>query len=193
MNYNPPPPPPGKSPNDFLSLAFYYHEDGNLELSAFYIKKAAAADAHPLALHLLGLLRRHGWGIAHSPRKAFSSSSAPSRVSATQSESLSRSSVVTISILPLPLFEIGVCFQQGWGIAKSIPAAFYFYKAAAALGDPDACYELGYLILHRVNRERAFGGGKREAARWLRKAHEAGRAVVGESWIFKRKWGGSDP
>ncbi|KAI8609232.1 hypothetical protein BC830DRAFT_1071157 [Chytriomyces sp. MP71] len=101
-------------------------------------------------------------------------------------------------ILSLPLFEIAVCFHQGWGIPKSIPAAIHFYKTAAGLGDPDAMYELGFLLLRGYHAkswyERHHPEGikeKMEAASWLRSAHGKGHTVVGESWIFQAKWGGT--
>ncbi|KAJ3237636.1 ribosomal 40S subunit protein S1B [Chytriomyces hyalinus] len=285
-NIIPPPPPPKVDPQD-LNLAIHYHQVGDLQLSAFYLKKAASDETgNPLTIYLLGLIRRHGWGIAEDKKQAFldllmacermlitiptlydlkrsggifghteklsfispgpskykllSPLSAESMISVASSNLMSlgclsvnsvapgvqsrfsgckrpsKSGRITsygdllkeefgfdeaMAILPLPLFEIAVCFHHGWGIPKSIPAAIYFYTAAAALGDPDAMYELGFLYLKKAQSSR-WGGSKKgkkgggkdsermEAAKWLRAAHLAGRPVVGESWIFKTKWGG---
>ncbi|KAJ3243755.1 ribosomal 40S subunit protein S1B [Chytriomyces hyalinus] len=285
-NIIPPPPPPKVDPQD-LNLALHYHQAGDLQLSAYYLKKAASDETgNPLTLYLLGLMRRHGWGIAEDKKQAFldllmacermlvtiptlydlkrnggifghgeklsfmshgpskykllSPLSAESIISVASSNVMSlgclsmnsvapgaqsrfsackrpsKSGRITsygdllkdefgfdeaMAILPLPLFEIAVCFHHGWGIPKSIPAAIYFYTAAAALGDPDAMYELGFLYLKKAqssrwggSRKGKKGGGRdperMEAAKWLRAAHLAGRSVVGESWIFKAKWGG---
>ncbi|KAI9347291.1 hypothetical protein BDR26DRAFT_854979 [Obelidium mucronatum] len=206
---------------------------------------------NPLALYLLALTRRHGWGLALDKHKAFLELTlcveklilmipglvqiklqqgeevaesvllvqAPSRdasdsnlqmnhrnssLSLWKQRRLSRASngvssafslfSVTSShqevlslddamnMLPLPLFEIAVSLMQGWGVPKSIPAAMYFYKVAATLGDVDAMFDLGYLNLKL--------GNKMEAAVWLRDAVAGGRELTGETWIFKRKWGG---
>lgn len=95
---------------------------------------------------------------------------------------------VALALLPLPLYEIGICFQQGWGCAKTPSAALYYFSAAAHLGDADAMYECGFAYLNS-------GGGrsaKMRAAEYLRGADKGGKRVVGESWIFKRKWGGEE-
>ncbi|KAI9337612.1 hypothetical protein DFJ73DRAFT_591053 [Zopfochytrium polystomum] len=99
---------------------------------------------------------------------------------------------MAVALLPLPLFEIGVCFQQGWGCAKSPAAATYYFAAAANLGDADAMYEAGYNYLNLAGPGERGRQNKRIAAQYLRAADKAGKKVVGESWIWKRKWGGEE-
>ncbi|KAI8829804.1 hypothetical protein BJ741DRAFT_621928 [Chytriomyces cf. hyalinus JEL632] len=261
-DFKAPDPPEGKDPSDFLSLALHYHENEKYDLSAYYLHKAAEDEnGHPLGLYLLGLVRRHGWGIREDQNQAFLdilsscertlltipalydlkqeqmrqeqlrqsriavtstgtpnlgismlSSFAPSAVSIRQHSVLGFSSYGSLLkgeygydeamwILPLPLFEIAVSFHQGWGIPKSLPAAIYFYKAAAALGDVDSMYELGLIHMKRYHDKswfKTFVRGeldpdKLEAGRWFRSAHSMGKKVVGESWMFKQKWGGTEP
>jgi TPR repeat protein len=104
---------------------------------------------------------------------------------------------------------------------RSLPAAVYYFGIAARLGDVDAMYELGkskkknqkkmhflslltfsgpldlgYAYLNetryrKMDRQRVEGS-KFLAAQWLRAADKGGKRVVGESWIWKAKWGGPD-
>ncbi|KAJ3402289.1 hypothetical protein HDV05_008624 [Chytridiales sp. JEL 0842] len=103
-------------------------------------------------------------------------------------ESLPEDLGVALSLLPLPLYEIAVCFQQGWGVGRSLPAAAYYFDMAAKLGDPDAMYELGYCYLNGSGVPKDKG----RAANWLRQADALGKRVIGESWIHKEKWGGHE-
>ncbi|ORY23330.1 hypothetical protein BCR33DRAFT_796540 [Rhizoclosmatium globosum] len=225
----PPPLPPNLAHEDALSIAIHYHETGQLPLSAFYLKKASAVlpdeSINPLALYLLALSRRHGWGLVEDKHKAFlelvlcaektilmvpallnqrlcvendsvsifsggMGSLAPKSIfdAFSMFSNISGREIQlddAMNILPLPLFEIAVSLFQGWGVPKSRPAAMFFYRAAAILGDVDAMYELGCLNLKL--------GLKAEAAFWLREAVNGGRRLTGETWIFKKKWGGDQP
>jgi TPR repeat protein len=105
---------------------------------------------------------------------------------ATFAELLPEDMGVALSLLPLPLYEIAVCFQQGWGVGRSLPASAYYFDMAAKLGDPDAMYEMGYCYLNGTGVHK----DKAKAAYWLRNADVGGKRVIGESWIFKEKWGG---
>ncbi|KAJ3299641.1 hypothetical protein HDU76_006254 [Blyttiomyces sp. JEL0837] len=98
---------------------------------------------------------------------------------------------MAISLLPLPLYEIAVCFQQGWGVSKNPGNAVYYLTIASRLGDADAMYELGYCYLNGNGiAEKDVKANKMEAAKYLRAADEHGKKVVGESWVWKKKWGG---
>ncbi|KAI8806533.1 hypothetical protein BJ742DRAFT_679950 [Cladochytrium replicatum] len=92
------------------------------------------------------------------------------------------------AIVPLPIYEVGMSFRHGWGVPVCEDAAAYYLTVAANLGDADACTELGYCYLHGrsgVPKSRLL------AAKYLREAEKAGVKLVGESWIHKRKWGGT--
>ncbi|KNC99666.1 uncharacterized protein SPPG_05047 [Spizellomyces punctatus DAOM BR117] len=93
--------------------------------------------------------------------------------------------VVARSFLPLPLYEVGVCYHQGWGVPKSKSTALYYFQLAAQLGDADAQAEVGYLYLRGGN---GVKRDKKRAARWLREAVKGGKRIVGEQWIWKEKW-----
>ncbi|KAJ3357810.1 hypothetical protein HDU83_002938 [Entophlyctis luteolus] len=228
-----PAPPEFIPTDDFVALAIHYHEIGQLEVSAYYLQKCVSTDENPLAIYLLALARRHGWGMSENKPKdaafldllvscekllvmvpplleaksmeeqnAVSQNSLRVSVAshnivkqlrkvnnASESlNSLARMWKFSCSFGGLSCISgvsklMAVCFEQGWGIPKSAPAAQYFYKVSAVLGDVDAQYSLGYLFLKY--------GKKMEAAKWLRKAEAGGKPLPGESWVHKRKWGGT--
>lgn len=86
--------------------------------------------------------------------------------------------------LIMAIYELGVSFQQGWGVSRSRETAFYYFQIAAQLGDPDAqnevahCYYTGQGVKKDVHR----------AAQYYRKAAAQGRGIMGNSWIFKSKY-----
>ncbi|KAJ3056616.1 hypothetical protein HK097_005540 [Rhizophlyctis rosea] len=88
------------------------------------------------------------------------------------------------TFLPLPVYELGMSYSQGWGVPRSKPYALYYFQLAAQLGDPDAQAEIGYAYLRGDGVKR----NKYRAARWLREAEKQGKKFVGESWIWKRKY-----
>ncbi|KAI8842539.1 hypothetical protein BC829DRAFT_435455 [Chytridium lagenaria] len=237
-----PSPPSHIHKEDHLSLAIYYHEREELDISAIYLEKSAE-EKNPLGLYLRALTLRHGWGVPENKELAFrhllesaesslmtipevserrkqkaeagGNSKAESPLPSSASSTISRTrpadlrslrSYATVAsllpedtstataLLPLPLFEIGMCFRQGWGVLKSYPAAVYYFGIAARLGDPDAMYELGYSYLNKTPGVGASSDDefKMLAAQWLREADKTGKKVVGESWIWKKKWGGSE-
>ncbi|KAJ3218182.1 hypothetical protein HDU67_006444 [Dinochytrium kinnereticum] len=238
-----PAPPQHIHADDHLTLAIFYHEREDLEISAIYLEKSAN-EGHPLGLYLRALTLRHGWGVPENKELAFrcllesaesslmtipeiadrrklKAESGPSSPFDTSDPSAKRSSTKTrpadlrslrsyatvasllpedihtaTALLPLPLFEIGMCFRQGWGVLKSYPAAVYYFGIAARLGDPDAMYELGYCYLNHtpgvtLNASEKMSN-RQLAAMWLREADKTGKKVIGESWIWKKKWGGEE-
>jgi TPR repeat protein len=55
--------------------------------------------------------------------------------------------------IPLAMYEVGMSFQQGWGVEKDKAKAAYYFDLAAKLGDSDAqvalaeCY-LRFFLIH---------------------------------------------
>ncbi|KAJ3094790.1 hypothetical protein HDU97_007604 [Phlyctochytrium planicorne] len=238
-----PNPPSHIHADDKLSLAIYYHEREELDISAIYLEQSAM-ERNPLGLYLRGLTLRHGWGVPEDKEAAFrsllesaesclmtipevaerrkkraesSSASSPFdspystldkksktrpadlrslRSYATVASLLPEDIHTATALLPLPLFELGMCFRQGWGVLKSYPAAVYYFGIAARLGDPDAMYELGYCYLNGTPGTASSAADKSNnkvlAAMWLREADKHDKKVVGESWIWKKKWGGNE-
>lgn len=86
--------------------------------------------------------------------------------------------------LVMALYEIGMSFLKGWGVAKDKVVAFHYFKLAADLGDPDSQNETAQCFLDGVGVEKnAF-----EAARYYRLASDQGASQLGNSWIWKPKY-----
>lgn len=84
----------------------------------------------------------------------------------------------------MAIYELGVSFQQGWGVTKNKETAFYYFEIAANLGDLDAMNELAFCYVH--------GHGVKKniykAAKYYRIAARQGQEQVGNSWIWKQKY-----
>jgi TPR repeat protein len=52
--------------------------------------------------------------------------------------------------IPLAMYEVGMSFQQGWGVKKDKVKAAYYFDLAAKLGDPDAQVALGECFLRYI-------------------------------------------
>ncbi|KAG0286790.1 hypothetical protein BGZ96_009176 [Linnemannia gamsii] len=86
--------------------------------------------------------------------------------------------------LVMPLYELGMSFLKGWGVAKDKVIAFHYFKLAADLGDPESQNETAQCFLEGVGVEKnAF-----EAARYYRLASDQGASQLGNSWIWKPKY-----
>ncbi|KAG0052695.1 hypothetical protein BGZ83_002214 [Gryganskiella cystojenkinii] len=86
--------------------------------------------------------------------------------------------------LVLALYELGMSFLKGWGVAKDKVIAFNYFKLAADLGDPDSQNETAQCFLDGIGTEK----NNFEAARYFRMASAQGASQLGNSWIFKPKY-----
>ena len=69
-------------------------------------------------------------------------------------------------------FRAALCYEFGWGTAKSYPKAVQFYRAAAFKNHPGAATRLGMACLR--NDMGLFGRDKyREGIKWLKRAQES--------------------
>jgi TPR repeat protein len=84
----------------------------------------------------------------------------------------------------MAIYELGVSFQQGWGVNKNKETAFYYFEIAANLGDLDAMNDIAFCYTH--------GHGVKKnifkAAQYYRMASRQGQGQVGNSWIWKDKY-----
>ncbi|KAF9130757.1 hypothetical protein BGX30_013377 [Mortierella sp. GBA39] len=86
--------------------------------------------------------------------------------------------------LVMALYELGMSFLKGWGVAKDKVVAFHYFKLAADLGDPDSQNETAQCFMEGVGVEKnGF-----EAARYYRLASDQGASQLGNSWIWKPKY-----
>ncbi|CAG8460031.1 6145_t:CDS:2 [Racocetra fulgida] len=86
--------------------------------------------------------------------------------------------------LVLAIYELGICFRHGWGVPKNKKTAAYYFEIAANLGDPDAQNELGFCF------ERGEGVKRdlKKSAKYFRMAASQGAGILGNSWIYKKKY-----
>ncbi|TPX35670.1 hypothetical protein SmJEL517_g01921 [Synchytrium microbalum] len=206
---------------DALQLGIYYHEQEDYAVALRYYSSAAGGpgctseSSNPIAMYLLGVCLRHGWGCQEDKETSFAwlalaaaycclyptsmvihSTSLLEQLKASTSlltysrNPLNSSTRQTLSevvrnVLPLPIYELGISLQNGWGISRSKPIATYLFRLAAYLGDADSAVQYGYCLM--------TGDGiikdKMEAAKWFRHAERAGLKLVGETWMYKQKWG----
>lgn len=64
------PVPENVNPEDPLAVGIFYHELGQLELSAYYFS-ISAARGDPTGLFLYAISLRHGWGMKQNEEDAF--------------------------------------------------------------------------------------------------------------------------
>ena len=111
-----------------------------------------------------------------------SASDSPARTMGPDTKS--RTKTLITSELIMAIFELAICFKQGWGVKKSKQTAAYYLNLAAQLGDVDAQMEIGecYLRGEGVKRD------KKMAAKWFRQAEKNGARMVSMQWIWKPKY-----
>ncbi|CAG8512058.1 6626_t:CDS:2 [Dentiscutata heterogama] len=167
--------------DEFIQKAIQYHEANELEKATYYFKLAAEKDS-PLGLFLYGIALRHGWGCNPNPKlavrylqKAAESAVTDLHTSMSANPSFARHELV------LAIYELGICFRHGWGVPKNKQTAVYYFEISANLGDPDAQNELGSCL------ERGEGDMKK-AAKYYRMAAAQGAGILGNSWIYKKKY-----
>ncbi|CAO3696813.1 unnamed protein product [Umbelopsis ramanniana] len=170
--------------DEFLQLGLACHENGKLEKATHYWRMAAERD-HPLGLFFYGIALRHGWGCKPNPTMAvrYLQRAAECAVYDLQT-GIAQSTLVAKQELVLAIYELGVCFQHGWGVPKNIATAAYYFEIASNLGDPDAQNDLGFCYSHGQ-------GVKKDnfkAAKYYRMADRQGNGIVGNSWIWKSKY-----
>ncbi|KAF3909027.1 hypothetical protein ABW21_db0200440 [Orbilia brochopaga] len=146
---------------------------------------------NPLSQVLYGLALRHGWGCQPDSAAAIYYLQAAAANSASIEQEALRAGMkkggAAKGELVLAIFELGNCFRHGWGTEKDPVAAFNYYLTAANLGDTDAMNETAWCYLN------GYGLKKKDkylAAKYYRLAEEHGNKTVGNSWIYKDKYGG---
>ncbi|GJN92423.1 hypothetical protein Rhopal_005453-T1 [Rhodotorula paludigena] len=183
------------TPDDYLQLGIDLHEAGELERAAWCFEQSARRNGGCGAGMLMyGLTLRHGWGCQVNAPLGFRylQMAAESVVEdldrvvfggRTLSEAEANTKAAK-SELVLALHEIGASYRFGWGVDKSKPMAFSYFKLAADLGDVDAQQDLAF----------CFANGKgckkdvKQAAHYYRLAIEQGASDFGLSWVFKEKY-----
>jgi TPR repeat protein len=173
------------TPDDHVNLGIEQHEKNMLPQSTHHFRKAAEA-GDPVGCLLYGLSLRHGWGCRKDVDKSliFLEQAAKGASEAVQA-TMQRSAGKNLSAeLAVAMFEVGMSYHNGWGVATDKKRAIEYFELASAWGDADAMVVLGDLYL----RGEGCKKDKRKAAQILRAAEAKGRRDVGNSWIYKTKY-----
>lgn len=200
----PPIPVETVDPTDPLAIAIFYHEINRLDIAAYYFSVSAARGhpmglvMYAIALrHGWGLAQSETEAVRLLQRAAdmalldmdivnnkYSRGSLQSTLSGPNSspplsslagmDTRQRTKTLITNELVMAIFELAICFKQGWGVKKSKSTAAYYLNLAAQLGDVDAMMEMGecYLRGEGVKRD------KKMAAKWFRQAEKNGARMV---------------
>ncbi|KAF9931974.1 hypothetical protein FBU30_009153 [Linnemannia zychae] len=171
---------------DYVRQGIEYHEVGDI-IKATHFFRTAAEMGDPVGMLMYGLSVRHGWGCASNRQLAFQylQKSAEHAVGDLKSRD-SFASTAAKGELVLAIYELGICFRHGWGVDKNKKTAAYYFEIAANLGDPDAQNDLAWCYYHGVGVKKDMY----KAAKYYRLAAAQGLEMVGNSWIWKDKYGG---
>ncbi|KAK9701819.1 hypothetical protein K7432_011547 [Basidiobolus ranarum] len=171
--------------DQYIQKAIQSHESSELEKAAHFFR-LAACQGSPIALFLYGISLRHGWGCKANPIAAFQCLQKAAECAVFDLSHITQNSNLCVAKeeLVLAIYELGVSFQNGWGVMKNKMTAAYYFEIAANLGDPDAQNDLAFCYMHGhgVKKDRF------KAAKYYRMAHAQGMELVGNSWIFKEKY-----
>jgi len=181
-----------KTGDDDIQAAIRLHESGDLTQSTKMFGRLADPEGANNALSqvLYGLALRHGWGIEKNEGEGMRYLSLAASNSAGVEEEALRAGMKKgggqKGELTLAIFELANCFRNGWGVKRDPVAAKQYYETAANMGDTDAMNEVAWCYLE------GFGCKKDKfrAAQYLRLAEEKGAGTVGNTWIWKDKYGG---
>lgn len=160
-----------------------HHELGQLEKATHYFRLAAKEDC-PIGMFLYGISLRHGWGCKVNTALAFQYLQTAAEHAVHDLLNGDEYTLASKGELIMAIYELGVSFQQGWGVTKNKETAFYYFEIAANLGDLDAMNDLAFCYTH--------GHGVKKnifkAAQYYRMASKQGQVQIGNSWIWKDKY-----
>ncbi|KAG0261114.1 hypothetical protein BG011_001327 [Mortierella polycephala] len=171
---------------DYVRQGIEYHELGDITKATHYFRTAAEI-GDPVGMLMYGLSVRHGWGCSANRTLAFQylQKSAEHAVGDLNSRD-SFASTAAKGELVLAIYELGICFRHGWGVEKNKRTAAYYFEIAANLGDPDAQNDLAWCYYHGVGVKKDMY----KSAKYYRLAAAQGLGIIGNSWIWKEKYGG---
>ncbi|KAF9947381.1 hypothetical protein BGZ72_010598 [Mortierella alpina] len=171
---------------DYVRKGIEFHELGEISKATHYFRTAAEI-GDPVGMLMYGLSVRHGWGCTANRVLAFQylQKSAEHAVGDLNSRD-SFTSTAAKGELVLAIYELGICFRHGWGVDKDKKTAAYYFEIAADLGDPDAQNDLAWCYYHGIGVKKDMF----KSAKYYRLAAAQGQELIGNSWIWKDKYGG---
>ncbi|KAI9687290.1 MAG: hypothetical protein M1822_002333 [Bathelium mastoideum] len=186
------------TPQEHLDKGIQLHSDGRLTESTYHLRRAALAGL-PTAMLLYALACRHGWGMRAAPsegitwlRKAVDGASLevaddPSNTTTTNvfgAQVTGAESKARKAQFALGIYELGVSYMNGWGVAQDRALALRCFEIAGSWGDVDALAEAGFCYTEGIGCRKDL----RKAARFYRRAEAGGMSMTGNSWIYKDKY-----
>ena len=182
------------SPEAHLAKGISCHESGSLQKSTYHLRLAARA-GNPTAMLLYALACRHGWGMRANQaegvlwlRKAVDAANLdvndPQALATPNMNSVgplvngSKEERTHQSRLALSIYELGVSYMNGWGVAQDKALALRCFDIAGSWGDADALAEAGFCYTKGVGCKKNL----HKAAALYRRAEEKGISMAGNSW-----------
>jgi hypothetical protein len=170
--------------DQYLQSGIKHHELGQLEKATHYFRLASNQGC-PIGMFLYGISLRHGWGCKINTCLAFQYLQTAAEHAVDDLLLIKNcNAAASKGELVMAIYELGVSFQQGWGVNKNKETAFYYFEMAANLGDLDAMNDVAFCYTH--------GHGVKKniykAAQYYRMASRQGQGIVGNSWIWKDKY-----
>ncbi|KAL8283627.1 hypothetical protein RQP46_005422 [Phenoliferia psychrophenolica] len=176
------------TPEDYLQLGIKFHEDGDLERSAWYLERSAKLNGGcggGMLLH--GLALRHGWGCQVNQELGFRYLQSAAELVVIELDKNGRdnspdgAAKASKNELMLALYELGTSFRFGWGVEKDKKMAVSYFTLAADMGDPDAQSDLAFCYANGKGVKKDM----KKAAKYYRLAIKQGGETFGLSWIYK--------
>lgn len=176
-----------------LDKGIELHEQGALQESTYHLRLAARA-GEPTGMLLYALACRHGWGMR--PNQAEGVSWLRKAVdiigvdvtdgdgntgfgNANEAASLNLPDrKARKAQFALGIYELGVSYMNGWGIAQDRSLALRCFEVAGNWGDADALAEAGYCYTEGIGCKKNLF----KAARLYRAAAAKGISMAGNSW-----------
>jgi len=175
--------------DDDIQKAIRLHEAGDLETSTKMFGRLAD-EGNALSQVLYGLALLHGWGVQPSNPNLGVEYLSKAAANAAQVERLALESGMkkggaAKGELVLAIYELANCYRNGLGVPKDQVAACVYFECCANLGDIESANEAAYCYERGVGVKKS----KFNAAKYYRMAEEnGGKAIVGNSWIWKDKY-----
>ncbi|KAJ1978773.1 hypothetical protein H4R34_003084 [Dimargaris verticillata] len=175
-----------ESADECMQRALAAQDRGDITKATLLFRQAALQGSS-IGLFFYGLSLRHGWGCKANPdfgfqclQKAVSYALHELKAGI---EGVAQTSIAKQE-LTIALYELAVCYQNGWGVTTNAEAAAFYFEIAANLGDPDAQNDIAFCYMNG----KGVPVDKALAAKYFRMADKQGAGIVGNSWIFKSKY-----
>ena len=182
-----------------LDRGIELHEQGALQESTYHLRLAARA-GEPTGMLLYALACRHGWGMRPNQAEGVSwlrkavdvigldvSDDAAVDPFGTGAGAVAADPKAALNLpdrkarkaqFALGIYELGVSYMNGWGIAQDRALAVRCFEVAGSWGDGDALAEAGYCYTEGLGCKKDL----HKAARLYRLAAQKGISMTGNSW-----------